>query len=173
MSADRFIVRDARAGDAGGIARVHVDSWRETYAHLVPERFFDETAFERRESMWARYLTMDPRPGPLVVAHESAPQQRIIGFANAGPAVGPDAEKGAPPARDLHLFAIYLLAAAHGTGTGRELLEATIGDAPAQLWVLADNPRAISFYRRAGFEVDGVRFVDPEVEGLTELRMVR
>ena len=173
MSADRFIIRDARAGDAEGIARVHVDSWRETYAHLLPERFFDESAFEQRRSMWDRYLTMDPRPGPLTVALDPGPQERIIGFANAGAAVGPDAEKGAPPARDLHLFAIYLLAAAHGTGAGRALLEATIGDAPAQLWVVADNDRAIAFYRRAGFEMDGTELADPDVDGLLEVRMVR
>lgn len=170
MSADRVTVRDARPEDAAGISRVHVASWRETYTGLLPVRFFDEDAFERRKAMWTRYLAMDPRPGTLAVATRGS---HIVGFANAGPAIGPDAEKGAPPARDLHLFAIYVLAAEHGTGVGRALLEATIGDDPAQLWVVAENDRAISFYRRAGFEMDGTELADPHVDGLLELRMVR
>lgn len=170
MMVEHAVVRDAREGDAEGIARVHVDAWRETYAGLVPDRFFGEAAFEQRREMWTRYLAMDPSPGPLAVA---IAKDQIIGFANAGSARGPDAEKGHPPARDLHLYAIYVLAAAHGTGVGRALVEATLGEQPAQLWVAADNERAIAFYRRHGFEADGVEVADPDLEQLVEVRMVR
>ena len=30
-------VREARASDAAAIARVHVDSWQTTYAHVLPQ----------------------------------------------------------------------------------------------------------------------------------------
>ena len=170
MLVEPAVVRDAREGDAEGIARVHVHSWRETYTGVLPDRFLGQAALEQRREMWTRYLTMDPSPGPLAVATIG---DEIVGFANAGPARGPDAEKGHPPARDLHLFAIYLLADAHGAGVGRELLTAVLDDHPAQLWVLAGNERAIAFYRRHGFEADGLEFVDPDLEHVVELRMVR
>lgn len=51
------------------------------------------------------------------------------------------------------------------------MLIAAIGEEPAFLWVLDGNQRAIAFYRRHGFELDGVTKMDP-VAGL-ELRMVR
>jgi ribosomal protein S18 acetylase RimI-like enzyme len=99
--------------------------------------------------------------------------ETVIGFANAGDAVGPDAEHGVPPARPLHVFSIYLRASAHGVGTGQALLDAVVGDEPAQLWVLRGNARAIAFYRRNGFTFDGAEYADPADPGLVELRMVR
>ncbi|WP_245631536.1 GNAT family N-acetyltransferase [Curtobacterium ammoniigenes] len=156
--------------DAAGIARAHVESWRETYAGTLDARFFSEDAYARRLGFWSGYLAREPRPGRMAVAEQD---RVIIGFANAGDAVGPDAEHGFTPARRLHLFSIYLRAAGHGTGAGQALLDAVVGDEPAQLWVLRGNARAISFYRRNGFSFDGVEYRDPADANLIELRMVR
>ncbi|HEY5231145.1 MAG TPA: GNAT family N-acetyltransferase, partial [Galbitalea sp.] len=72
------------------------------------------------------------------------------------------------------LLSIYVLAKAYGSGAGQALLDAAIGDRSACLWVAANNPRALSFYRRNRFEVVGgpVRrtFI---LDELDELRMVR
>lgn len=163
-------VRDAEAGDAEGIARVHVDSWRETYAGVLDERFFTEEAFRRRKSFWERYLALDPRPGRLAVALDG---ETIAGFASAGESVGPDAEHGHPVARPVTLFSIYLMKAAHGSGAGQRLLDAVVGDAPAQLWVLKGNSRATAFYERNRFRFDGAEYIDPGDANLVELRMVR
>lgn len=170
MVREPTIVREARQHDVDGIARVHVDAWRETYTGMVPERYFSDAAYRQRQAMWTRYLAMNPRPGGLTVAVEG---ERIVGFSNAGPARGPDVEKGHTPARPLHLYSIYLLAAEHGKGVGSALLHAAIGHEPAQLWVAAGNDRAIAFYRRHGFMPDGVEVTDPDLERLVELRMVR
>ena len=35
---DALVIRRARASDSGDIARVHVQSWREAYRGLVPDR---------------------------------------------------------------------------------------------------------------------------------------
>jgi ribosomal protein S18 acetylase RimI-like enzyme len=163
-------VRSAVPADAAGIARVHVDSWRETYTGLVPERFFSETAFERRREWWAKCLLRDRSIEPIFVALR---EDTIVGFASSGPAVGPEVEKGNPPVRDIHLYTIYLMAAEHGSGLGRALLDGVIGDEPAQLWVAAQNARAIAFYERNGFVADGVRVLDPSIDGLVEIRMIR
>ena len=147
-----------------------MDGWRETYSGILDDRFFSEQAFVRRLRFWDRYLSMEPRPGHLAVALRGGD---VIGFANSGDARGPDAEHGFSPARPLHLFSIYLLAAAHGTGAGQSLLDAVVGADPAQLWVLHGNARAISFYKRNGFEFDGVEYTDPADANMVELRMVR
>ncbi len=163
-------VRDALRNDAENIARVHVDAWRETYSGVLAESNFSQAAFERRKDLWSRYLGLDPRPGRMVVAERAG---EVVGFANAGAGRGPDAEHGHRPARPLHLFSIYLLAAAQGTGLGQLMLDEVLGSHPAQLWVLRGNERAIAFYQRNGFTTDGVEFVDPEDTNLVELRMVR
>lgn len=163
-------VRPAEFRDAERIARVHVDTWRETYSGLVPDTFFTEDAFSARKDMWTRYLAARPDPGRLVVAERLG---EVVGFAAAGPAHGPDAEKGHPPARRLQLFSLYLLAAQHGTGAGQSLLDAVLAGEPAQLWVARENLRARAFYERNGFQHDGVEFIDPDIEDLVELRLVR
>ncbi len=156
--------------DAPVLARVHVDSWRETYADYVPESFFGEEALEARTAMWSRYLALPDPHGTLTVAERDG---WIVGFSFSGPARGPDAEKGFAVTRDLQLFSIYLLAAEQGAGVGHRLLLAAVGDRPAQLWVAKRNVRAIDFYGRHGFEVDGVEYADPSIAELVELRMVR
>jgi ribosomal protein S18 acetylase RimI-like enzyme len=156
--------------DAEALARVHVDTWRETYADYVPESFFGEQAFEARHAMWSRYFALPDPHGTLTVADGDG---RIVGFSFSGPARGPDAEKGFAVARDLQLYSIYLLAAEQGAGLGHRLLLAAVDDRPAQLWVAKRNEQAIGFYRRHGFEADGVEYADPRLAELVELRMVR
>jgi ribosomal protein S18 acetylase RimI-like enzyme len=170
MTGDRAAIRSAASPDAAGIARVHVDSWRETYSGLMPERFFDEDAFERRRRMWDAYLALEVPYGTLVVAESD---ERVVGFAFSGPAQDDDATRGHGPVRELHLFAIYLLKSEHGKGTGRALLEAATAGRPAQLWVASENALARAFYERNGVRADGVEVVDPDVDGLVEIRMVR
>lgn len=170
MSTGSVIVREASASDAEGVARTHIASWRETYSGVLDDRFFSEEAFGRRLAFWTRYLLTEPRPGRMAVALRDG---AVIGFANAGNAVGPDAQHGFAPARRLHLFSIYVLASAHGTGVGQALLGSVVGDEPAQLWVLRGNARAISFYQRNGFTFDGVKYTDPADPNMVELRMVR
>lgn len=169
-STDQGSIRDAVVADASNIARVHVDAWRETYSGVLANHHFSEEAYARREQFWTGYLSLTPRPGRTVVAERGG---SAVGFANSGEARGPDAEHGFPPARSLHLFSIYLLAGAHGSGLGQSMLDAVLGDDPAQLWVLRGNHRAIAFYARNGFRADGMEFIEPSEPNLVEQRLVR
>ncbi|WP_205783880.1 hypothetical protein [Microbacterium sp. 10M-3C3] len=99
------VIRTPSADDADAIARVHVESWRETYGALLPERFFGDEALTARQRMWRSILSRDPAPERVAVAERG---RSIVGFAQAGAAAGPDAEKGFPPARPLHLYTIYV-----------------------------------------------------------------
>lgn len=163
-------VRAATLDDAAGMARVHLDSWRETYRGMLPDALLADDVYESRVRLWSGILAMDPIPGVHVVAEVG---DRIVGFASAGAAAGPDAEHGHPVARPWHLYSIYLLASAHGSGLGQAMLDAAVGERPAQLWVLRGNQRAIRFYERNGFVADGATDVDPRSPSVVELRMVR
>jgi GNAT superfamily N-acetyltransferase len=90
-----------------------------------------------------------------------------VGLALAGPSTG----RTSPRALELQI--LYVLKSAHGTGAGQALLDAVIGDRPAQLWVAEDNPRANAFYRRNRFVPDGARIVDAEANNMVEIRLVR
>ena len=71
---------------------------------------------------------------------------------------------------ELELYALYVRAAYWGTGVGYALFEIAVGDRACYLWVLAGNERAIGFYERQGFRLDGTE--DEHDEGL-HVRMVR
>ncbi len=163
------IIRPARPEDGAAVARVRVDSWRATYAHLLSPEFLaglDPVADADGWRGTIERMTEDPSRGVFVVAElEGA----VRGFAIGCP---PRASESDPP-RDWQLPLIYQDAELHGSGSGQRLLDAAIGVRPAFLWTAEDNPRAIAFYRRNGFEPDGERTSDPNAEGLAEIRMVR
>lgn len=137
-------VRRATVDDAAAIAHVHVVAWREAYAGRMPADFLASLDEEQRARGWASILAAGDTDA-FVAELDGA----VIGWATAG--IGRDDD--APRPRELE--GIYVLAAAHGSGTGQLLLDAAIGDAPAYLWMMDGNARAEAFYRRNGFTRDG------------------
>lgn len=153
----KTVIRPARVGDAPAIARVHVDSWRETYAGIVPDDFLASLSYERREQMWKSGLEHPGWKGVLFVAE--APEHGVVGFVAGGPPQEPDGEFS------CELWAIYLLRAHQGKGTGRQLFRrfveemASRGHSSMLLWVLAENPTT-NFYEHMG----GVKVREKEIE---------
>ena len=162
-----FTLREPALPDAAQIAELHGATWREAYAHLLPEDFFTQEHVQSRHQMW-NHILGNPREEWSIRIAESRGQ--IIGFAFVGPSFGPE---GQELPRDRQLFSIYVTAARYGAGVGQALLDATAGDAPAMLWVARDNPRAVAFYRRNGFEFDGAEQTDPSAPAIVDARMVR
>ena len=157
-------VRQAHVEDAKAMARIHVQSWQETYRGLIADEILDRPGFvEWRERFWAAALS-DER----YALNRAAVAERdgMVGIAMAGP---PEESEAHWP---LQLFILYVLAADHGTGAGRDLLAAVIGNDDAALWVADPNPRAQAFYRKHGFKPDGSRKHDLDLD-LDEIRMVR
>ena len=138
-------VRRAVESDARGIAEVHVQAWREAYAHLVPASSLARLNVEQRERRWTEILKI-----PTAIIWVATDSEAIIGFAGSSAGHHDDAP------RDLELESIYLLESQHGSGAGQRLLDAAIGADPAYLWVAEDNLRARVFYKRNGFIPDGV-----------------
>ena len=137
-------VRPAVLADARGIAEVHVQGWREAYAHLVPGEDLARMSVEQRELRWTEILSAED--ADFWVATDG---ERVVGF--AGTSSGRDTDSP----RELELQSIYLLATHYGSGAGQRLLDAALGDQPAYVWVATDNPRARAFYTRNRFEPDG------------------
>ena len=156
-----------RPEDAEELALVHVQAWREAYGELLPERFYDGAARERRRVMWSDLLSKGDVGERVRVARSEG---RIVGFAARGPA---GEHLGHSPQRDEQLYALYVLSSCHGHGVGQALLDQALGGRPAQLWVAKGNARARRFYEKNGFTPDGIQHVDPDLDGLVEIRMVR
>jgi GNAT superfamily N-acetyltransferase len=155
-------IRRAAVDDAAALAQLHVDCWEDAYTGLMPQPILDErrATVDQRAQRWRQILEENDRNW---VAEAS---EGLIGFGCAGPARDNDLEGDI----DLELQALYVRASWWGTGVGHALFRQLVGDRAAYLWVLANNQRAIDFYARQGFRLDGTE--DEHDEGL-HARMVR
>ena len=164
-------VRRAVAGDIEQLAQVHIRCWRETYRGMLSDAFLASADPAGRLVLW-RHLLDRPDPAEAWVACDGG---TVVGFAGRRRLPAPGSREGhQPPASgDLELWGLYLLASHQGRGLGRQLLTAALGTDAASLWVAAGNSKAISFYRRFGFEPDGAKDVLADWEDLPEIRMVR
>ena len=145
----KTLIRPAQIADAAGITNVHINSWRQTYAGLLPGEFLADMplAFHQRMNFWSKTLAEIDGKNIIWVAENH--RHGIVGFAAAG------------KTRDNRfqeygeLNAIYLLHQYQGRKIGYELLKKIFSDLAAQnflkafCWVLIGNP-AISFYERNG-----------------------
>ncbi len=143
-------IRAAVPEDAASMARVHVDSWRSTYAGIVPAEYLAGLSYPNRESLWKELLTTD-RPGASYFVAE-AEDGDIVGFASAGP------ERESDGTYRGELYAIYILEEYQRMGLGRRLFSCVTrrllpdGFNSMLLWVLEDNRPACRFYESLGGE---------------------
>ena len=158
---DGITLRRAGPADAEALAHLHLDVWDDAYTGLVPQGILDDRRSrpDARVERWRETLTSSPDATWL--AEDAG---RLVGFAGVGPARDNDVDI------DLELYALYVRKAYYGTGLGYALFEHVAGDRACYLWVLAGNERAIGFYERQGFRLDGTE--DVHDEGL-HVRMVR
>ena len=139
-------LRAARAGDAGAIARVHRESWRSTYAGILPLEVIATLAGRKSESVWRRRLAVPPEQQCTWVAERSG---QVVGFANCGDA------RHRLENLDAEIYALYVLQSEQRRGIGRELVRACArhfvrqGQFGFYLWVLKAN-RARMFYEAMG-----------------------
>lgn len=141
-------IRRARADDAAAIARVHVDSWRSTYAGMLPEDMLVKLSSAEHETRWWRHVLGRFRRRHYVYVAVDA-QEGVVGFISGGPSR--DKELG----QDSEIYALYLLDEFHGSGVGRDLflrlanrLYRECGPGLA-VWVLSVNPSRF-FYEAMG-----------------------
>ncbi len=145
MTAGPVALRRAKPADAAAIARVHVETWREAYAGLVPDAYLLAMTAAGRTASWRRILGQG---GDTTLVAE-APDGQVVGFGSCGqPRIGDLPFQG-------EVYALYVAIDWQGQGLGRRLLGALFsalrgaGVSDAYLWVLAGNP-ARFFYETMG-----------------------
>lgn len=148
------MIRLATQRDAPGIARVHVETWRDTYAGILPDHALLGLD-ERRETARQRHALGLRRDGAVTLVAEG-PRQGVIAYVEAGSVRA----TGLP--YDAEIYTLYVLPGYQGEGHGRGLLGAAFarllhgGFRSAIVWVLAENP-ARFFYSAMGAKRIGVR----------------
>lgn len=151
--------REAKPSDAAVLGALHVASWRETYAGLLPDPLLDGLSAEARSAMWGGILN-DPAAvgGTAIFVAES--EGEIVGFGACG-RQRDEALKG--QGFDGEVGAIYVRRSHQRAGVGQSLMSLMSrrlldqGRRGAALWVLRENVSARTFYERLGGAVIGER----------------
>jgi L-amino acid N-acyltransferase YncA len=142
------VFRQAILDDAMAIAEIYVDSWRDTYAGLLPDDVLLRLNAANREVRWWRRTLSGRRQDQLVYVVEDA-EHGVIGFASGGASRGPGLS------HEIEIFTLYLRDEFHGRGIGKELFLtlserlAARSDGSLVVWVLDGNPSRY-FYEALG-----------------------
>jgi GNAT superfamily N-acetyltransferase len=157
-------VRPARAGDAAGLARVQVASWRRPLAGLVPAALLTELTSEQAEDVWRdrwrEAITNPPTSRHhVLMAVTDDPAREVVGFVSAGPAT--DADRW--PGTDGEVYELRIMPERTGCGHGSRLLHA-IADTLTQdgfhtvcTWALEADTALRRFLESSGWAADGAR----------------
>jgi GNAT superfamily N-acetyltransferase len=144
-AAHTILLRRGAIDDATGIAATFVETWRDTYPGMLPDRVLVRMSDEAQAAYWARLLSAR-RPREFVEV--ALAREGVVGFGSAGPA-----RSGA--ARQGEIYTLYIRPNWQNQGLGRRLVCALFqglrerGCKSAMLWVLAANPSRF-FYEAMG-----------------------
>jgi ribosomal protein S18 acetylase RimI-like enzyme len=147
-----IIIRPARPGDARGIARLDVETWRSTYAGLLSPTYLVGLSPRRREIGWHYVIQREPRDVRVATAADGT----LLGFGSCGPSRDDRRFAG-------EVFTLYVAPDWQNRGIGRALLLAlfrrlvAVERPSALIWVLRDNPGRF-FYERLGGRQVGRKF---------------
>ena len=127
-----------------GKAYVHWKCWQVTYPGLVSQAYLDAFTLEKSEERAFQWRDN------ILVAKDG---DRVVGFVGYG--------HHGPEAPDTgEVFALYVLPEYQGTGVGQRLMDAALEKLSAFphlcLWAVKGNARAIRFYEKNGFRLNGV-----------------
>jgi ribosomal protein S18 acetylase RimI-like enzyme len=164
------IVRNAIAADVDVMAAIRVDSWRATYAGLVPASILARMDVGRNGAFFARRVA-ETGPAETLVAEVD---DEVVGYALVAPAHDEDAVGFG------EVEAIYISPNLVRMGVGSVLMEAAMtrfraaGCSAVVLWVLTDNAPARRFYEHLGYLPDGAsRMLDFDGTATEEIRYRR
>jgi GNAT superfamily N-acetyltransferase len=157
MTSSRLVVRLALPSDAGALARIHAETWEDTYVGDVPDQLARERMAIARKRDWANHsdLRVNTGGGVLVLVIDGS----IAGFCEYGPTedTDDDAEQVG------HIMRLYVHPQHQGNGGGRLLLEsacfhlARSGYSEATLWTLETKSNlARRFYSHLGWSREGI-----------------
>lgn len=143
----RIGIRLARPADAAEIADIYVDSWRETYAGILPDAGLLRMSKADQANAWLRSIKASNLRNPVLVAADT--EGRVYAFGSAGPS----RDKALP--YEAEVYTLYVKPGWTGQGLGAALLSsifrlfAKANYRGMVIWALADNPSRF-FYEAMG-----------------------
>lgn len=150
--------REATIADCMAVAKVHMQSWKESFVGLVPQAFLDKMSVENRTKAFEEGFTIESYK--MYVAEVA--EQGVVGFSDFGKPrenIGYEAE----------LYAIYLLPEFQRKGIGKKLFNlgaeyfTKSGKNSMYLLALEVSPYRL-FYEKMGGRVVGRKQI--EIEGV-------
>ena len=143
----RIGIRMARPADAAGIASIYVDSWRDTYAGILPDAGLLRMSKSDHTASWQRTIKASNLRNPVLVAADE--KSNIFGFTSAGPT----RDKSLP--YEGEIYTLYVAPGWTGQGLGTALLASMFrlfSKAHCHgmvIWALGENPSRF-FYEAMG-----------------------
>ena len=144
-------IRKAVLTDAKGIAKVHVDSWKTTYANIIPDKYLNNLNYEGREQLWKGNI---PNSDVFIAENEEG---KIVGFSSGG-----KERSGKYPDYTGELYAIYILKEYQGNGFGKLLVKQIIEELQQKnffsmiVLVLEDNSSRLFYETLGGKKIDTI-----------------
>jgi ribosomal protein S18 acetylase RimI-like enzyme len=176
----RPILRHAKTSDARDIARVFVNSWRDAYAGVLPQRYLVGLSVDLTAQRWRIRLSRGDPGASTFVAED--PTAGLVGYGNCGVKRTP-----LPAGMDGEFYELYVDPAAQGRRVGRALMSEMAAHLVARrmrsacVWVLRDNPARWFYHhlggrtvaegsiRYAGAQLSQVAYAWPDLASLTRL----
>ena len=143
-----------------GKSLVHWQTWREAYDNLLPAEYQETMTLERCRFFSQIY------PENTLIAMDG---MKVVGFISYGNYRDETLQAG-------EIIALYVLKDYYGKGIAQKLMKEALSTleqfSEIFLWVLKENKRAIAFYQKMGFTVDGPEKILELGKPVKELRMV-
>ena len=143
-----------------GKSIVHWQTWREAYDDLLPAEFQETMTLERCRFFSQKY------PENTLIAMDG---MKVVGFISYGNFRDKTIQSG-------EIIALYVLKDYYGKDIAQKLMKEALTTLEQFyeifLWVLKENKRAITFYQKMGFTVDGQEKILNLGKTITEIRMV-
>ena len=143
-----------------GKSLVHWQTWREAYDDLLPANYQETMTLEKCRFFSQKY------PENTLIAMDG---KKVVGFISYGNYRDETIQAG-------EIIALYVLKDYYGKGVSKQLMHAAFVAldqfSEIYLWVLKENKRAIAFYQKMGFTVDGPEKILELGKSVKELRMV-
>jgi L-amino acid N-acyltransferase YncA len=139
-------IRKARPADAEGVARIYVESWRDTYPGILPARLLTSMTIAGQTARWRSAISIAARESVLVA--EDA-RGNVFGMTSLG------RSRDTGLGFDAEIYTLYVHPYVTERGVGRALLAGAFmalahkGHGSCMIWAHARNP-ARFFYEAMG-----------------------
>jgi GNAT superfamily N-acetyltransferase len=168
-------VRPARAGDVAEVARIQLETWRHSYATILPAPVLESLGLDQAVGAWTEAVTEPPSPRHHVLVADEG--QALVGFAALSPATDlqPD---DAEPEHTAALGPLLVESRWRRRGHGSRLMAAATDIAREDgmnrivCWIPEADTVSREFLLGAGWAPDGLaRALDTGAGELREIRL--